>query len=56
MGLSTLGLTGRSGGPLPSLCDVVIRVPSDVTPDIQERHLAIYHALCAAVEEAFFAV
>ncbi|CAM3694201.1 SIS domain-containing protein [Cohnella lubricantis] len=53
-GLVTIGLTGRGGGKMASLCDVVIRVPSDSTPDIQERHLPIYHALCILLEEAFF--
>lgn len=54
LGVKTLGLTGRSGGGMLSLCDGLIRVDSDLTPDIQERHLAIYHALCAYLEESFF--
>jgi len=55
LGLATIGLTGQGGGRLKELCDVVIRVPYDRTPDIQERHLPIYHALCVMLEEAFFA-
>jgi phosphoheptose isomerase len=54
IGMHTIALTGRSGGQLKSLCDVTIRVPWDRTPDIQERHLPIYHAICIALEEAFF--
>jgi len=54
LGLRTIGLTGADGGRMRALCDVTIRVPYDRTPDIQERHLPIYHALCVAVEEAFF--
>ncbi|NIK67839.1 SIS domain-containing protein [Paenibacillus sp. BK720] len=54
LGLATLGLTGQSGGRLHSLCDVTIRVPHESTPDIQERHLPIYHTLCIMLEEAFF--
>lgn len=54
MGLHTIGLTGKQGGRMTALCDVTIRVPWDSTPDIQERHLPIYHALCIAVEEEFF--
>lgn len=53
-GLVTLGLTGASGGRLAGLVDVAMRVPSDSTPAIQERHLPIYHALCLALEETFF--
>ncbi|QHW33663.1 SIS domain-containing protein [Paenibacillus rhizovicinus] len=53
-GLRTIGLTGRSGGRMKELCDVTIRIPEDMTPDIQERHLPVYHALCILLEEAFF--
>jgi D-sedoheptulose 7-phosphate isomerase len=54
LGVKTIGLTGRTGGAMLSLCDVCIRVPSDQTYEIQERHLPIYHALCMVVEEEFF--
>jgi len=54
LGLRTIGLTGRSGGRMRALSDVAIRVPYDATPDVQERHLPIYHALCMMLEEAFF--
>jgi len=52
--LKTIGFTGRTGGAMTALCDVCIRVPWELTADIQERQLAIYHALCAMLEEAFF--
>lgn len=55
MGLRTLGFTGSSGGAMQALCDVAVCVPWQATADIQEGHLAIYHALCAILEEAFFA-
>lgn len=54
-GLRTIAMTGRSGGQMAGMADVAIRVPYDRTPDIQERHLPIYHALCLLLEEAFFA-
>ncbi|MFD1676636.1 D-sedoheptulose-7-phosphate isomerase [Alicyclobacillus fodiniaquatilis] len=53
-GLTTIGLTGQSGGEMKSLCDICICVPYVQTPDVQERHLPIYHALCLALEEALF--
>ncbi|MFC0329274.1 SIS domain-containing protein [Paenibacillus sepulcri] len=53
-GMKTIGLTGRTGGRMKELCDAVICVPWDSTPDIQERHLPIYHALCIALEDRFF--
>lgn len=55
LGLRTIGLTGRSGGRMRALCDVAICVPYERTPDIQERHLPIYHALCIMLEQEFFA-
>lgn len=54
MGVTTIGLTGAGGGRLKELCDVIVRVPYSSTPDIQERHLPIYHVLCMLLEEAFF--
>ncbi|HEY3473354.1 MAG TPA: SIS domain-containing protein [Anaerolineales bacterium] len=54
LGLRTIGLTGRTGGKVMPLCDVCIRVPAQSTPLIQERHLPIFHALCAMLEEEFF--
>jgi len=55
LGLATIGLTGGSGGRLKALCDIAICVPAGSTAAIQERHLPIYHTLCAMLEEAFFA-
>jgi D-sedoheptulose 7-phosphate isomerase len=55
MGLHAISLTGASGGKLAGLCAAAIRVPSDSTPEIQELHLPVYHALCAALEASFFA-
>jgi D-sedoheptulose 7-phosphate isomerase len=54
-GLHTIGLTGRTGGKLKPLCDVCIRVPANDTTLVQERHLPIFHVLCAMLEEEFFA-
>lgn len=54
MGISTLGLTGRDGGKLASLCDCCIIVPQQEIFRIQEYHLMIYHLLCAYVESELF--
>ena len=54
LGLHTIGLTGPTGGALQSYCEVCIRVPGESTPAIQERHLPIFHVLCAMLEEEFF--
>jgi D-sedoheptulose 7-phosphate isomerase len=52
LGLLTIALTGRSGGQLHGLVDVLIAVPSEETPRIQECHILVGHALCDAVEQA----
>ena len=53
-GMKTIGFMGGQSGLMESLCDVTIKVPYTSTPDIQQRHLAIYHALCAMLEQHFF--
>ena len=53
-GLKTIGLTGANGGAMKALCDVAVCVRCDVTHEIQERHLPIYHALAIALETRFF--
>ena len=53
-GLTTMALTGRGGGLLGKFADITIAVPEDETFKVQELHLPVYHALCAALEEEFF--
>ena len=53
-GITTIGLTGQSGGKMRDLCDYCLCVPSDDTPRIQEAHIVIGHTLCAMVEMALF--
>ena len=55
LGVTTIGLTGGSGGEMKTLCDVCLSVPSAVTARIQEVHLTIGHILCGLVEEALLA-
>lgn len=54
LGGKVLALTGEGGGKLAALSDVTVRVPAKQTYQIQELHLPVYHALCAAVESALF--
>lgn len=49
--LKVISLTGEKGGLIKKYSDVAIKVPEFETYKIQERHLPIYHALCAMVEE-----
>jgi D-sedoheptulose 7-phosphate isomerase len=50
-GVTTVGMTGLSGGELASLAHFCIRIPSERTPRIQEAHILIGHILCELVEE-----
>lgn len=52
--LINIGLTGLTGGKMLDVCDVTIRVPRMSTPDIQELHLPVYHAICLMLEQEFF--
>ena len=51
LGAVTVGLTGRTGGKMKELCDICIRIPSDVTARVQEAHLLVEHMVCQRLEE-----
>lgn len=53
-GIITIGLTGKSGGKMKSLCDLILKVPSGDTPRIQEAHILIGHIICSSVENTLF--
>lgn len=50
IGAKTAGLTGKSGGDLMNIVDIVIRVPSYSTPRIQECHILVGHIISELVE------
>lgn len=54
IGMTVIGLTGQKGGKLFENAHICVRVPATETYKIQEYHLPVYHAICAAVEEEFF--
>lgn len=53
-GLKIIGLTGRSGGKLKEVADILFNIPSENTMRIQEIHLFIEHTICEFVEEKLF--
>ncbi len=55
LGLKVIVLTGEAESRLSEIADVAIRVPRREVHQIQELHLPVYHALCAALEAEFFA-
>ena len=54
IGITTIGLSGNDGGQMRTLCDHNIIVPSSVTMNIQESHLALEHIFCMLVERCIF--
>lgn len=55
-GAKTIGWTGRSGGKLKEHVDVLLNIPSDNAPRIQEAHITAGHIICGLVEKELFKV
>jgi D-sedoheptulose 7-phosphate isomerase len=53
-GMLTVGFTGKDGGKMKDICDIMICVPSVDTPRIQEAHILIGHIICQLIEEEMF--
>lgn len=53
-GVKTVGMTGETGGKMKEIVDLLINVPSDITPRIQEAHIMIGHIICGIVEKELF--
>ena len=54
MGIKTIGFSGNGGGRMAELCDYSVVVPSSVTMNIQECHIALEHIFCMLVEKRIF--
>ncbi len=53
LGLKTIGLTGKNGGIISSLCDLEIRAPySEFADRAQEIHIKVIHTLIDGVEHS----
>ena len=50
LGITTVGFTGKTGGNMVSLCDILLNVPSVTTARIQEMHITLGQMLCGALE------
>lgn len=52
-GMTVIGLTGRGGGALKTLCDAAVDVPWDGYADrVQEVHIKVIHAWIDLIERA----
>lgn len=54
MGIKTIGLTGRGGGKMAKMVDMLLNVDSEVTARIQEVHITVGHILCELVDHLLF--
>ena len=54
IGLTTIGFTGIDGGDMNSICDIIIKAPSNDTAKIQEVHILIGHIICQLIEVEMF--
>ncbi len=53
-GLKVIGMSGKSGGDMKELCDLIYLVPSNDTPRIQECHITMGHIICQLIEKEMF--
>ena len=54
MGIITVLLTGSRECEGEKFADYTVKVPSIITPYIQECHVMIGHIICSLVEQAMF--
>ena len=54
LGMITVGFTGKDGGAIRDICDIMICAPSDDTPRIQEAHILVGHIICQLIEQEMF--
>jgi D-sedoheptulose 7-phosphate isomerase len=53
-GMHTIGFTGNTGGKMKANSDLLLNVPSNDTPRIQESHIMLGHIVCELVEANLF--
>jgi D-sedoheptulose 7-phosphate isomerase len=54
MGIHTVSFTGNGGGAMKALSDLNVIIPSSITMNIQESHIALEHIYCMIVERCYF--
>lgn len=54
MGIKTIGMTGKTGGKMADLCDIILKMPSSHTPNVQECHIMFGHIICQIIEDSIF--
>ena len=55
LGLLTIGVTGEGGAErMRALCDHLLTIPAEQTPQIQEGTTLVLHTICELVEHSLF--
>ena len=54
MGITTVALTGASGGKMKEAADIALPVPAGITNHIQEMHITCGHLICELTEKMLF--
>lgn len=53
-GIKVIAFTGKEGGKLKEIADILINVPEEKTYAIQEKHVALYHLISHAIESELY--
>ena len=51
MGVCTIGFSGRDGGKMKDLCDLLLIAPTDLMEQIEDMHLLYEHAMICSIKE-----
>ena len=54
LGAFTIGMAGEANARIDEVSDIVLHVPSKLTPRIQECHITVGHVICDVVEQHLF--
>ena len=54
MGVVTIGFSGRDGGKMKDLCDLLLIAPADSMEQIEDMHLLYEHAMICSIRELLF--
>ncbi len=49
-GALTVAMTGKAGGKLAGIADMLLNADSDFTPVIQETHITMIHMICLEID------
>ena len=54
MGVYTIGFSGRDGGMMKDLCDLLLIAPTDSMEQIEDMHLLYEHAMVCSIKDLLY--